>query len=529
MTTAPGNLEVVGIRVQYGGISALDGVSFLVREGETTGLIGPNGSGKTTMLNVISGWRRPAAGQVKLDDEPLVSSPEATARSGIIRTFQTIRLFDEFSALEHQALAEPALERGGLLRASVRTRRSSSWKSALERGRERLAEVGLPERYWELPVGELSYGNRRLAEIARALVRQPRFLLLDEPTAGMNASESQRLGVLLQKVVAAGTGILLVEHNLPIVRSLCERIIVLDRGHKIADGEAGDVFDDESVQRAYLGAPASSALPHAPLIRPAVSPGNPQRPAALGVSDLTVSYGGIAAAEEVCLHVGRGEIVGLLGPNGAGKTSSIFGIAGLVRSSGNISIADREVSGMAAHLRAAAGLAIVPEGRRIFGPLTVLENLEVAYRGAQPAQRFEELFDLFPILGQRRLQQAGTLSGGEQQMLAIARALAQNPTVMLIDEPSMGLAPLIVDSIYETLLQLGRTGSVGILVADQNVRKLLETCTRGYVMDRGRIVDSWDAATVSEERLAEMVLGGEPGGTRAFGLDDESGSIAEEA
>ena len=210
----------------------------------------------------------------------------------------------------------------------------------------------------------------------------------------------------------------------------------------------------------------------------------------LEVKRLEVSYGGIKAVKGIDLEVRRGELVTLIGANGAGKTTTMKALAGLLSPShGRVAYEGRDITGRRAHELVRAGLALVPEGRGVFGRLTTEENLKMgAYtrddRGV--ASDYERAYALFPRLAERRRQLAGTLSGGEQQMLAIARALMSRPKLLLLDEPSMGLAPIMVQKIFETIRAVAAEG-VTLLLVEQNAKLALELCTRGYVMESGTI------------------------------------------
>ena len=211
----------------------------------------------------------------------------------------------------------------------------------------------------------------------------------------------------------------------------------------------------------------------------------------LEVRGLEVAYGGIRAVKGIDLDVAEGELVTLIGANGAGKTTTLKALAGLLRpAKGTVRYNGRDIAGMPACGLVGLGLALVPEGRGVFGRLSVHENLAMgAYtrRDADVARDYDRMYALFPRLAERRTQLAGTLSGGEQQMLAIARALMSGPKLLLLDEPSMGLAPLMVQKIFETIRAVAQEG-VTLLLVEQNAKLALETCGRGYVMESGEIV-----------------------------------------
>jgi branched-chain amino acid transport system ATP-binding protein len=211
----------------------------------------------------------------------------------------------------------------------------------------------------------------------------------------------------------------------------------------------------------------------------------------LEVSALEVGYGGIRAVKGIELAVRDGELVTLIGANGAGKTTTLKALSGLLRpTAGRVQYDNRDITGLPAHELVKLGIALVPEGRGVFGRLTIEENLAMgAYirRDRDVAGDFNRAYTLFPRLAERRKQLAGTLSGGEQQMLAIARALMSRPKLLLLDEPSMGLAPLMVQKIFETIKAVAAEG-VTLLLVEQNAKLALELCNRGYVMESGTIV-----------------------------------------
>lgn len=233
---------------------------------------------------------------------------------------------------------------------------------------------------------------------------------------------------------------------------------------------------------------------------------------ALRVEGLTVSYGGIAAVKGVSLHAERGEIVAIIGANGAGKTSTMKAIVRLVKAGGLVKVLGRDVSGLGTHQVAALGVSLVPEGRAIFGNLSVAENLELgAYlsrdRDTMKA-RFERVVTLFPRLRERLAQNAGTLSGGEQQMLAIGRALMGGPKLLLLDEPSLGLAPKLVMEIFAAISDIARSGELTILLVEQNTRLALETAGRAYVLVSGEVALSGPASALRDDpRVKDAYLG----------------------
>jgi ABC-type branched-subunit amino acid transport system ATPase component len=511
-------LAVRDVSVRFGGLQALDSVTLEVSPGEVHGLIGPNGAGKTTLFNVITGLQRPIGGQVLLRAHDVTRfRPHARARLGLGRTFQRLELFGTLSARDNVQMA-----------AEVQQHKLNGGRTPAEEAEYQLARVGILHVADE-PSDSLPTGLARLVEMARALATSPSVLLLDEPSSGLNAEETRSLGEVLTQLASEGMGVLLVEHDMTLVMSICTQVDVLDNGAVIARGEPAAVQADPAVQEAYLGGQTSSESPSPIAARAATGDvradaqaegrsrpdGTDSATVALSAVDVRAGYGRIEVLHGVSFEVRSGTSMALLGPNGAGKTTLLNAISGQIPlSGGTVEVGGRRLGRNATERLARSGVCMIPEGRAIFPNLTVSENL-LMYTFRQPGLKSrkveERAFERFPLLADRRKQLAGTLSGGEQRMLALARALTTEPQVLLLDELSMGLAPIIVDQLYDIVGQLVASEGLTIVMVEQFVQTALSIADEAAIMVNGELVKRGKPAEVHSE-VVSAYLGAETTG-----------------
>jgi ABC-type branched-subunit amino acid transport system ATPase component len=498
-------LRLDKVQRHFGGVRAVDGVSLEVEQGSIQGLIGPNGAGKTTLVNVITGYVPFQSGHAWLQSDEVTGMPaHRIAALGMSRTFQNIRLFKDLTALENVVVGMHTRRRDDTLAqlATLPIFRQDQ-RSRLDDARHLMDTVGLATKdIGDRAAGTLPYGDQRRLEIARALALRPRLLILDEPAAGMNPSEKQGIRELIERLNQDGLTILLIDHDMRLVMGVCQRVAVLDFGRKIAEGTPDEVSTDAGVIKAYLGtggekvvasAPGAAAVGEAEAMieaAPSRQAAEPQK-AILEVQDLTVSYGAVTAVRGASLRVAAGEVVALIGANGAGKSTILNTLSGLIRPDSGTAVFDGlDLTAAKSSAIVRHGLVQVPEGREILARQTVLENLALATWGsrdrAATSTRIEAMMKRFPILGERRALRAGTLSGGEQQMLAIARGLLAKPRLLLLDEPSLGLAPQMVDQVFAAIEEIHKDGTT-ILLVEQNALRALEIADRAYVLETGQI------------------------------------------
>jgi branched-chain amino acid transport system ATP-binding protein/branched-chain amino acid transport system permease protein len=455
--------------------------SLEVRPGEIHALIGPNGAGKTTLFNLVSGLYAPDAGTIRLHGRDIQGVPsELICHRGLARSFQITNLFKGLSIYENLRLSLQARAPG----------RFNFWRdidhftTVHAQTAELIKFLGL-EGIESIEGGDLSYGGQRLVDLAIALGSKPQVLLLDEPLAGLAAAERERVSNLVRNI-AQNIPVLIVEHDIDRVLGFSHEVTVMNQGEVLMTGTPEAVRADRRVQEVYTGT-GLPAVAHSPTL-------SPTRDAApiLRFEAVNTFYGKSHILHDATLDIRSGEIVALLGRNGAGKSTLLKTLAGLVPlQSGEIAFAGRDITRLAAPDIARLGIGYVPQGRGLFAGMTVRENLALGRLarksdGSEGAVWDEEqILAYFPRLKERMDIAADYLSGGEQQMVAVARAMSGNVKLLLLDEPFEGLAPAVILDLFGVFDRLRQ--HVSILIVEHNLDLVLALADRVFALERGAV------------------------------------------
>jgi ABC-type branched-subunit amino acid transport system ATPase component len=516
-------LEVSGVSKSFGGVKALSLCDLAVEQGAIHGLIGPNGSGKTTLFNVITGYERIQQGDVHFDGAEITNAPpDRVFGLGIGRTFQLTRIFARLTVLENMLVATQRKQ--GWLRAVLRLAGSAAEE---RRATELLEFVGIARLAHE-PAGNLSFGQRKLLELASLLVADPAVLLLDEPTGGVNPTLIKHLSDRIAELNKAGKTFVVVEHNMEFVMNLCHDVTVLSQGSTLTSGPPEKVRGNPAVLDAYLGGeddertqleladdaigvqPARARV-KTPAVAPRLKLGGPEP--LLSVRGVTAGYGGGDILKRVSLDVPEGAITCIVGPNGAGKSTLLATISGLLRlRQGEIRFGGEVISGHSPGRILAKGISLIPQAHSLFPQMTVRENVELgAFTVKDPGvvrTRLAAVEELYPIVRERAEEKAGSLSGGQQRLVEFARSLMLDPTMIVLDEPSMGLDPQTRQTVFEMVELMNRQGKT-ILLVEQNARAGLRLSSRGVVLENGIVRLTGSGREVLEHpEIAALYLGG---------------------
>jgi branched-chain amino acid transport system ATP-binding protein len=479
-------LDVRDLDKSFGGIHAVSGAQLMLEAGQVHALIGPNGAGKTTTFNLISGLYAPTRGSMHLNGMPVHGlPPHRICHAGLARSFQITNLFKGLTIRENLRLSLQARHAGA----------ANAWHDAdldaavnVETD-ELMRFLGL-EGIDDILGGDLSYGGQRLLDLGIALGSKPAALLLDEPLAGLAAAERERVSRLV-KTIAANIPVLIVEHDIDRVLGFSQRVTVMNQGEVLMCGTPDEVRRDARVQQVYTG---SGTPPVVGRVAGASAHGAP----VLKLENVNAFYGKSHILVDASLDVRAGEIVALLGRNGAGKSTLLKTVCGLLRpASGAIEYVGRNIAGLPAADIARLGIGYVPQGRGLFAGMTVAENLALgrlarATDGSNGTVWSEDkIYEIFPRLKDRRHVAADYLSGGEQQMAAVARALSGNVKLLLLDEPFEGLAPTVVQELFQVFDRL--RSDVAIVIVEHNLDLVLALADRVFAMERGAVFHSGPA------------------------------------
>ena len=505
-------ISIHGLAIQFGGNYALKDIDLTIHSGKVTSLIGPNGAGKTTLINVLGGFYSPGHGQFTLNETLLSSACTfEIARMRIARTFQTSQLFNEMSVFEN---VKVAVTRGYFFK-DVYFESAGESANVDAHCLELLRRVGYTANP-DVLASSLAHVDKRLVEIARALAMNPVFILLDEPAAGLSKDESKQLSQLLRDIAQSGVGVLLVEHDMGLVMEVSDWVHVLEAGRLIASGSPINIQNSDLVKKAYLG---DGELDFKDMSQQGTTIGAATKPSHAGqlpinkddqvwlsIQNLKANYGAASVLHDINLRVSTGQCISVLGPNGSGKSTLMRSIAGLhAQKTGPINWLETDISHLPAHSIASLGLTLIPEGRQVFSELSVDDNIRLgAYsRNVLSNKELEGLYEIFPVLVRLKHQLAGSLSGGEQQMLAFARGLAAKPRLLMLDEPSLGLAPAIVKDLFTKLANL-RASGMTLLLVDQMAGLAMALSDYSHLLNAGDMVFSGTPAELIASGLLEQ-------------------------
>lgn len=481
----PQALEVRNLTVRFGGVTAVDDVSLSIAPGEIVGLIGPNGAGKSTLIDALSGFVRPTSGTITLGEADLTKmAPHRRVRAGLVRSWQSVDLFDDMNLRENMTVGSERTGWRALLELVGPQHQTLSAAAAAA-----VDHFGLSDDL-DMSPSELSFSQRRMVTTARAVALNPSVLLLDEPAGGFSDVRRRELASAIAPLARErGMALLVVDHDMPFVMSLCDRVVVLNFGKKLAEGTPDEVRANPDVIAAYLRGDAEERTEEEEEIVAAARSRHARRETSdkdvlLAAHGMAVGYYEHPVVRDIDLEVRPGEVIALLGANRAGKTTTLLGLAGVIQPlEGEVYwLGEKLTRRVPLHKRVTQGLGFLTDERAVFQQLTVAENLRVDAHCDR-----EHVLRLFPELKEHMHRRAGLLSGGQQQMLGLGRALARHPKVLLIDEMSLGLAPIVVTRLMEVVRQAADEQGVGVVVVEQHVQEALRIADRVCVVAGGRM------------------------------------------
>jgi branched-chain amino acid transport system ATP-binding protein len=492
-------LVIDNVSRAFGGLKAVDVEHLEIQRGVITALIGPNGAGKTTLFNLLTGFDTPDTGTWQLDGQELGGvRAHKVARAGMVRTFQLTKALSKLTVMENMRLGATGQAGERFLAAHMPWRWRAQEADISTRAAALLQRFKL-DHMTDQFAGTLSGGQRKLLEMSRALMVAPDVIMLDEPMAGVNPALTQSLLEHVKSLRDEGMTVIFVEHDMDVVQDISDWVVVMAEGGIIAEGPPASIGENRQVIDAYLGAHhdddlteqeeadrAASVEVRDPVDIGKVSAGKEEF--LLQASDVVAGYvPGVDILKGCNLELRERELVGIIGPNGAGKSTLLKSLFGLIPIRGGmVTLRGEEITSAPAHHLVAKGVGYVPQVNNVFPDLSIEENLQMGlYLGTHNFnERMDFVCTLFPKLGERRKQQAGSLSGGERQMVAMGRALMSDPSVLLLDEPSAGLSPALQDEVFVRCREINGAG-VSIVMVEQNARRCLQVAHRAYVLDQG--------------------------------------------
>ncbi|MCU4751441.1 ATP-binding cassette domain-containing protein [Halobacteria archaeon AArc-curdl1] len=536
-------LETVELRKQFGNLVANDGISLEIEEGEIHGIIGPNGSGKSTFFNTVTGFYDADGGDVIFDDRTITNdSPDKIARSGLGRTFQIASPFRDLTVREN-LLSVYTAGLGSGLRVSEDKR---------HRAQDILGQLEI-EHIAEHEASDISGGQQKLLELGRILMLDPKCIMLDEPTAGVNPALQNRILEHLRELNEEGRTFVIIEHDMSVISGLTDRVTVFNQGRVVMQGDFETVTSDERVREAYLGeatdpdaglaetldasvstgaagqataeatgsngsggdtgtvARSSGALQTEPTAAPVTTVSGEPTDNTLVADEIITGYGNHTVIDGVSVETRPG-VTCIFGPNGSGKSTLLKALIGAVPVwSGSIHYGNTDITHTTAHENLKHGIVMLPQDGGIFGKLTVKENLQlggyqVDDRSVREA-RLEHVLDTFPDLEPKLGAKGHSLSGGQQMMLSFGRAMMTGADLYILDEPSSGLAPSLIDDVFGMAQSLVDQGAQVILV-EQNVREALRIADYVYILAQGELqFDGPAADLLDEDELVNLYLG----------------------
>ncbi|OYR61832.1 ATP-binding cassette domain-containing protein [Halorubrum ezzemoulense] len=542
-------LSTEGLTKRFGSLVANDELSVTVKADTIHGIMGPNGSGKSTFFNTVTGFYRPDGGTVRFDGEDVTGwKPDEIARRGLARTFQIPSPFEDLTVRENLL----AVFTGGL-RSGVRVPDEKRSRA------DELLELLEIDHVADQEAGGVSGGQEKLLELGRILMLEPACVMLDEPTAGVNPSLRNRLLDHLETLNDRGTTFVIIEHDMRVIADVCDRVTVFNQGQVLVEGDFESVTSDERVRDAYLGGAAdhdasletlieeeetgSAAVDDAATDPTPAAAGDAVATGSAGASSGVAVTGATASTASARSEVGaasdgeswlvgenlvsgygnhrvvdgvsvesRDGVTCVFGPNGSGKSTLLKTLAGVVPAwEGTVRHRGTDLTGNRPAENVHRGVTMLPQDGGIFGNLTVRENLLLGgYTvddGAVREERFDEVLSAFPELEDKLDEKGQSLSGGQQMMLSYGRAMMTGAEVYLLDEPSSGLAPSLIDQVFEMTRRLVESGAQVVLI-EQNVREALRIADYVYILAQGQLqFEGTPDDLTDEDDLVELYLG----------------------